>query len=1365
MLSSAFRPIAWSMLILMGLAVPAMGQNPNVTVDDQPTAEQKLEEVLELRKANRHAEAAELVQEMIFESRFKLVSLGDGTYADAGRWASDILMRDGALRQAYNERYNAAATRALDQARQAENPLATLLEVYHLYPATPAGLEAALEAAGRMLEAGDAQSAATLLATVVRHPDRAAVLPRLHMLRGAAGAFIQDDAVVQEAAEDLADLDAKAAADLKQLIEAIEPATIATRPVQVDMGPKPISISAPLWDQALATTDNAKRWLLDEKSIVPVVTPSFALINNGRQVIALDRASGQRAWAVPADDDGAVQKIITAQRWLDERSVARGEGKVAAVLGECHGITERRNPYVPPNNLICVDEQTGKLLWQRTAGDFRDDEPTLASNRRAGRLNLQHTHFAGTPILSQGIVFAVLRRASSEADTQSSWLLAYDADTGSLLWYRHLALVSLSYTNADSMRISPKLTLHGDTIFFSDNLGSVGAIDMHSGGYRWLRVLPVGSENTRSIVANSRGATSGPVMTSAGLLVPLSLSNDRLMLVDPEDGSLLRSFREDPQLSKTQYILETSKGVLAVGQTAVSFWDADKAAVAWTFAFGPGETLRGRGDVSLRFAVLPISERLVVLDLATGQLLDQAQAVEGSVVVRDSEVLATSEGRLHTFTSWERVYQRLVDQVKSRPEDPAAGLSLASIAMRQQGQDDSVLLGVGHALDAVSRQPIRRRATVASHVFEQLRVLIPQSDNDELRRALYQRLALVTQTASQEAAYHLDAGLYFAEQGDTQIAVDHLHAVIAEPAFASASYEVNGLAQPAGAVARQEIQQLIDRFGRGVYARQDALAQTQIDELKNAGKLNASALAAIARRFPLSPAAGQLLIEAADAHVKEGRLIAAASLYKQAVQRAVDTPQRQRAAGRLLQFYLDSGRPDMADDFLARLSATNPGLQPLSDDQSLSFEQWQQRILAAPNPKRQVGSLATTLDTPLLLSGKMISHTQPGKQTTQSGNLYLLHKDSRITCHSPKVPDKPTWRTKDPVGSNRVQLIMDHPEQAVFWAGDTGVVFALHTQTGRRLWQTAVPFATEQPDNDPPVNDALIAVSETVVCIGDRSSSQVVAIDLASGGLLWQTTLEMTALTALAADNWSLAVVGRAGHPQQLRSGKLALLSLTDAQPLLPEGQVRIALTPFAVALSRDSITVLGASGLMAFNAKTGSALWTQRMAEKMLTGSYAIAGDRIAVETNTGEVHLLDASDQGKLLGTTSVRPGGDRTPTQFLTVGDEIWCLGTRGVFQLDKVPGQGWASPFQTRPDGLRGMVVAQDHLAVIARPDPAPVENGLTLEFLESAGGRVVQQYNLGPIPEPAQPENATRFGTGLAIPAGSVTMIVPPADAE
>jgi len=1361
------KRLGWLLIGVLLFAVPALGQNPNVTVDDQPTAEQRLEEVIALRRAARYDEAAELVQELIEASLFKLVAVGEGGYADVERWSRELLLRDGELREAYRERYTATSTRALAQAQASDERLADLLGVVRLYLVTRPGLEAGLSAAGLLLESGDASSAATLIESLSRHPDIDDASARLIALRGAAAAYTNDKQVLEDVADEMAELGlTEQATELKALAESIQPGLVILRPSQIDMGPKPTQIKTPLWDQPLSTSENAARWLLGDTSVLPVITPSFAMVNNGRQVLAMDRASGQRAWVYPEDADENVQRASYGQRWQDIRSVAVGEGVISAVLGECHGITENRNPYVPPNRLVCIDEQTGRLLWTRTSGVFLENEPTQAQDRRAGGVKLQYTHFVGTPIISRGVVYALLRRTKSEGDTHSTWLMAYDAEDSSLLWYRHLSLVTLNYTNRDSYRVSPQLTLHGDTLYVSDSLATVGAIEPSTGAYKWLRVLPVGAGDGKSITVKTRGIVTPPVMTSAGLLVPLALSHDRLVLIDPDDGAVLRSFREDPNIGKAEYLLDGADGGLVVSATAISYWDAEEAAVAWTYSLAPGETPQGRGDVSLRYVVVPTSQRLLVLDRESGKVIGSAEPLSGSIIVREGEMLAVAEGRLYAYTSWERVYDRLIQQIKDRPEDPSAGLSLASIATRQEGQEDSVLRGVDHALDAVARQAPGRVAAIRKRVFDQLRELTLQADRAELRRQLYDRMAMVTQTAEQEATYHLDAGLYFAEHGEPKRAVEHLHAVISEPAFAAVSYRIDGLERSASAIAQNRIQQLIENFGRGVYARQDALATVRVAQLKAADTIDAAALTAVARRFPLSPVAGRVLLDAADAYAEQGRRIDAASLYKQAVSRSTDDEQRQRAVGRLLSFYLQTGRPGLASDLLDRQVKQYPGLSPFSAQVPLSAAQWRKRIAQVRPLVAEQSPLTSTLGQPLLLSGRLIDDASGNEAAHDRKCFFLHHADNTITAHASSRPKQPLWSATAPSGAGEIELLADEDGQVLLWAPDVNVVFVLDAVTGEKRWQTPVRF--DAPDDDQALHDQadpaggglLTAVSETVVCFGHRESAKLLAIDRAAGNVLWRVTLDMTGLTAIDADNWTLAAVGRAGLPQQLRSGKLALLDLSDAEPILDQGQLRIGLTPFAVNLREGRATIFGATGVTAIDADTGNALWSHGFSDKQLTGAHAVAGHLVAVETNDGEVHLLDSAAQGRPLGSVAVRAGGDRSGIGLQGISQRVWANSSSGVFCLGADPVLQWSDAIQTLELSNQALLVGRDHVVMIAQRDPDAVQDGLALFLFEKNGGRLIEQYTLGSFEQATAPRRAVLLGSGLAIPAGEQTLVIP-----
>lgn len=1377
------RRTAWLVFCLLLSTTPALAQNPNVTIDDQPTAEQRLEEVRALRQAGRLDEALELMQELIEGSRFKLVGLGDGKYADIERWCWDRLLRDRELQEAYRQRFTASATRALEQARLLESapsadPGVALADVYRRFSVTRPGMEAGLRAAGWLLESGDADSARTLIDELQRHPDHKQSLAQWSALNGAAGAYVRDRDRVVDAAEQLRELGkAQRAEALMKLAGSIQPGVGGGGRAPRDTQPKPEELKVSLWDQPLAELESAPKWKIADALVRPVLTPTQVLMNNGRQIVALDRASGQRAWVYPSDDADAVSRPATGQRWYDTRSVGVGGNAVAAVLGECFGITENRNPYVPPNKLVCMDPQTGELLWTRVSGQLRETEPTEVEDRRVGRVNLQHTHFLGTPIVTRGKVLVMLRRANSQG-TQSVWLLAYDQQTSDLLWYRHLALASLSYSR-DLTRITPQISLVGETVYISDSVATVGAIDVHTGGYRWLKVLPVGFGRSQRLTIQARGALAPPVLTNAGLLVSLALVREPMVLLDPDDGSLLQDFKADPVLSTARYLLDAEGGAVIVGETSISFWDAGDAAIAWTFALNPAELAQGHGDTGQNYVVVPTNQRLVVLELQTGKLLEEADPIGSSIIARDGELFAVNEGRVYSYTRWERVQQRLVKRVEESPLDPSAGLALASLALRQDGRTPAVLKGVDYALRAVSRQPGERVGPIRKRVFDQLRELSLKANDPALKPVLLDHMARVTQTAEQEAAYHLDMGVFLVLQGQPRRAVDHFHAVIADPAFASQPYTLDGVARPAGIVAKQRIGQLIEQHGRAIYARQDAMANAWLQDLKAADGIDAAALTSVARRYPLSLAAVRVLIEAAGARDAEGRTIDAAGLYQQAVARAMTRDQLASASGSLLGFYIKRNQPGPARTLLLRLAKRSPDIEPLDGQKPIALRQWQGRVDQLEVAAKRRSALSASLGQPFTLDGRVVGPL-PGRDSEISpGRLYLQHEDGTLSRHDADDPKNPAWSVALPPKAKQLYILEDHPEQLLLWSSDSETTFALSPATGQRLWSTRLRLDSKPAKLEPnaapriqlPGLQVLVTVSDTVVCFGHRLSGEVVAVDRAAGSVLWKTSLDMNRVTAISADSWTLAVAGRAGQPGQLRSGKLAMLSLFDGQPVTEPPTRVISVTPEAIGFSQGRAIVAGPSGVMAFDAVSGSTLWTRRYTDTRLMGRLAMAGEMVAVESTDGMVRLLHAGQGGKEISSVLVRGGSDPMEVEMQGIGDRIYVHASRGLFVLGERPESNWQDAITLDRRQPRRVVVGQDRLALIVYqaqegPARAPGEGAVPVSYslfiLERQGGRVLNEYTLGPLAVGTQTRRAQVFGQGLAIPVGEKTLVFPTA---
>jgi len=1366
--------------LCLGVSPPALGQNQNVTVNEQPTAEQRLAEVNELRKANRYDAAAELIQELVEQSQRKLVGTGEGRYTDAERWCREELLRDPALREAYRERYTALATRSLEQALGADDPVAALDNTTRRYIATEPGLEAGLQLAGRLLESGDAEAAAALIGELKRHPDRNKHLARVLMLEGAAAVYTQNPEAVDQAREKLAEIGQPQRAEwLGELARSIGPGALIQRPGLVDAGIKPEELRQSLWDQPLSEAERAASWLRTQ-GVLPVVTASTVLINNGRQVVALDRASGQRLWAHPSEDSAEIQRPLGGgDRWYDARGVAVARDAVCAVIGECYAITEARNPYVYPNKLVCVDELTGQLRWERKAGELKDNEPTQGEDRRLGRANLQLTHFVGTPIVANGQVFALLRRASEQGN-QTTWLLAFDLEDGSLRWFRHLALSSVSYSG-DADELTPQFLLHGETLYITDNIATVAAVDTRSGGYKWLRVLPVGFGQNNRLTIETAGMVSPPVLTRAGLLVPISLSRDRLVLLDPTDGTTLQDFQNDPHLGGAQYLMDAGEGAVVVSLKSVSYWEAKDAKVRWTFNLDPQERASGMGDVTRRYVIVPTNQRLVVLDRADGAVLESVESSGGNLTVSAGEVIATQAGRVYSYTSWERAYRRLVDRVEQRPSDPTTGLALASLAIRIGGKREAVMQGVGYALDAIALQTPARAELTRQRVIDQLRDLAMQPDamDDATRRQLYDRLALATHTAAQEAAYHLDAGQFYADLGETSRAVQHFQAVVADPAFAAQPYQRAGATRSAGAVAQEQIIELIAVHGREVYARYDALARARFAELKATGKADAAALALIARRYPLSLAAVEALLEAGRSFDAQGDTIAAAALYQQAVVRSGQTAQRQHAVGQLLSHYLANNQAEAAESLLDREARLNPDLYPMDGDKPLPPSTWRQRLATLEAQAVERTDLAASLDTPYMMQGKLIAPARGVDRATLAGDLLLAHKDHTLTCHAPDNPREPKWTAALPAEARTWLMLRHDDRQLLLWAADADLVAALDPATGKTLWATPFDFGID-PSADAPLpgheqDHVLPAVTNTVVCFGRRSDAKLVAIDRAGGGVLWRSQPTMTRLTALDADHWSLAAAGRMGQAELATEGKLAVLDLFTGEPQTNTPELRLTLAPLALRLNGERALLVGADKVAAVDTRSGVEMWGHAIAEGTLTPALAIAEGLLAVATDRGTVHLIDLAPGGRPAGRVVVRGASDAPVVALQGIDAQVWVTAGRGVLRLGRSPVVRWSDAISLPYKQPVRTLVGDEVVAMLAVTDPDQDDNRLDqpksygLFLLDREGGRLLNQYTLGPGGADGargllDARGAQLFARGLAVPAGWQTMIVPGDDA-
>ena len=1365
---------------------PALGQfGGAITIDDQPTAEQKLTEINDLRRAERYDDAVELVQELVDGSRFKLVSVGDGKYIDAERWVRRELVRDPALQVAYRKRFTAEAERVVGEAVRARDMM-LLRDAYRRYAVTRPGLEAGMVLTGLLLESGDTAAAWSLSLELLDHPDAYEVQPRLLSLHGSAGALMGDGALVDEVSKKLRGSDQTEAADaLVALAAAVtDPMTGWSRPV-VDAGPAPTALDVPLWSEPMArrgTELPSVRQKVDELRVLPVASRDVIFVNTTRQVLAMDRAAGPVLWAYPDQANGQPGDFSSSQRsnWPDTRGVALAGGRLFALLGECDGLSGNMRDDIVPNRLVCLDRSSGSELWTRMAGELAEGEPTMFDDRRGERVNLQQTHFVGTPIVADGQVLVMLRRAS-QLGVQTNWLLAFDAATGELQWLRHLALAQVMQGSGSNF-VAPQIALAGDTLYVTDSIGVVAAIDPRSGAYQWLTV--VADENLTRVNLKTEGVLSPPVLTRSGLVVALASTSDRLLLLDPEDGTLLDDLGDDAGLIGARYILDAAGDVLVVTHDGVALWDGEQGTVLWQTPHESENELRGRGDVARQFAVIPTLSGARVLNLADGQVVGKIEGTSGNVTVLDEEVLVTSGGQLHSYMSWDRAYDRLVRRIEQRPNDPDAGLALASLALRQGGRRDAVIQGVDYAMAAVDRLAGPQADAAGQRVFDRLRDLSSETReaDADLRLQLYDRLALASRSASQEVAYHLDFGRYLVSIDQPRLAVEHFQAVMVDPAFAIQGYLLAGQNQPAGATAQRELERLVREHGRSVYARFDALAWQRLEMLSARPDARPADFALIAQRYPLSEAASPALLAAAKVLARQDQPFGELSYCQQAVARAMNDQQRDAALGAMLQVHLRSSSRQEAQHVVRWVQRQFPDSRPIREEQPTDLSSWLAAADALENQTADQLTIPNELSAALRFEGRLL-HLAPGldRAATDPSRFYLL-SDGKLRRVDVDQPRAPRWEVDIAVDDGPLYLLADGRGQVLLWSVQVRKLIALDAETGRPLWNRPAELMELDHGTDT-VQRALgndlnlpgVVVSPTVICFADRNGL-VLAIDRYLGSPLWQYRLGLARVTALAVDGWTLAVAGIDGPETQLNHGRVLLLDLLTGEARLDQIDLHVGFAPSNLAIDDGKLVVAGGTRAACFSLEQGNQLWNSTVLSRPSSGAFALAGGVLALEADDGMVHLFDVNAGGKLLGMHDIGDAQTRyrqpNISRTLLVADagQVLLASPRAVAGLSNTPGGlAWRDALANDEQTLYGMALSTDQIAVLCSPaqngpDPdriLPVDNLVRFSIctFDRQDGRLIGTTPIGPIADQPDPTGLRAVQGGLLLPMGPTTLLL------
>lgn len=643
-------------------------------------------------EAQRWSEAFTALQALLVQHRGEVllppdVVAPDGTPLDelarvgAATWASERLAElPESARELYSTRYGAEAREAFELARRTRDTRA-LLEVARRYPLAPSASDAWWALGDLEFERGELENARTSW-------QRAAELGRLRGATPPPGAGARLELAAQLGSE---------------------------TPVSTPQLPGSDAVG---WTQVFARPQAVTPFSQGSSNcIYPFVSGDTVLVTDTLQLMAFDAWSGEKRWETPepagwsAVDRGEYRpdgKRPIARREffenLHKRSLlvrpaaAAGVAVAAlqipwtAVYNETYQNYEITN-VIPERRLYAFDLATGRELWNH--------RPPLDWDGLTGELETRLS-VAAPPVIAGSRVIVPYYRMQGRVDLHVG---CFDLYTGRRLWSSSLISGQMAL-NMFGRQIheynAAPVTIAGDRVIVSTQLGAIAALDLHSGDIAWQSLyeqIPVPRASHWEIVDRPQLFATAPAVVTGGLVVCAPIDSYEFFALELATGRRLWS---RPHSS----FKRPSRELLALlGADAERVWFSGARVLSQRAPRGlanaqPVELSDSTDVTNLSEWPRPVlTERHVVVARPDGRVALLREALKSEDARASAEWnggerpgnLALAEGALYTTTSsaltgivdWRAVEERFRARSEAAPEDPDPALDWAAVLERR----------------------------------------------------------------------------------------------------------------------------------------------------------------------------------------------------------------------------------------------------------------------------------------------------------------------------------------------------------------------------------------------------------------------------------------------------------------------------------------------------------------------------------------------------------------------------------------------------------------------------------------------------------------------------------------------------------
>jgi outer membrane protein assembly factor BamB len=1125
-------------------------------------------------RQGRWTEAAEILQRASDAAGGKLVRLSPGFYVDVREHINRIIAvwpRAGlaAYRALFERQIQERAGRVETLTRTVPGPggLETALRLFDRYFCTASAAQLA-DAIGQLaIESGDLALAEHVYGRVLKHhPDKAAyassyqaMLTLLLVMRGEPPVFPDEsaqDTKIRWKGRDRTLRDV--IADVREGFAALRtPTSPSVWPIfggnteRNRRATTQVDELGLLWRfEAFATggaggdaeeieiTGSAERDRARRLSIHPAVSGGLMLAQRVREIVALHVNTGALAWRFRTDgtDSGSYS-------YLDEQppgwdAVTIHGGRVYASLpGETLPYYSYESARIPPE-LLCLDARTGRVIWR--------------VNQEAIEEAFAEVAFDSSPVIRHGRMYIVGRRRRSFG-FEDCYLYRFDATDGTLEQRTHLGSASTG-TFASRQITKAIVAIHTDTAFVCTNLGSVAAVATHSGAVRWLRLYQRDRVQAGGEGRFSRDDTPwhiNPVIWSNGRVIVLPTDATRILVLDAEDGRLLRSIPLD-RVGDMETLLGVSGDLLCGVGSRVSCYDLAADSLRWSSPLPDGESLHGRGIWVDDQLYIPTEENLLTFRVADGRRSNVAwdsEARGGNLLATPEMFFVADAGRISAYVRKMQIWRTLRERMAAAPSDPLPALELAEIA-----------LGNGEYAEAVTvlREAVRRadrlgeplETAVARRLFDDVLMFADRLEaHSKLDSDLVKVLFSYASKYPPDGPAHLRYRFRFAELFEEreqparavriyqqiltdrslrELPVDPLWTLRRQDASTRAAFRVATVrerfrakepnlagAQSGGGRAQDRIARLIAEHGCTIYAPYEAEARAWLTSARTAGDL--SLMRRVVETFPNSAAAPLALIAQGELLSGLGRPLQAAKRFARAYHRYPQEVDRPAMLRRIADAYEAGGRAEHAYLWLTKAAREHPSVRIEHEGRSLTFREYRRRL---SHVRERVEPSRPSLSPPLrnhseqeLPERAALLAPRFGDDPASDWSRYFVHSPEGIRAYEARSGTAlEQWHAGPAAVRADAELLIATADVAVF--ATSYEVFALDVSTGARRWSHGeYPKQLDLQDGDWEDGGAAPTASAfrahalhrgRLVSVRDSGEMTCVAID--TGEKLWSRT-------------------------------------------------------------------------------------------------------------------------------------------------------------------------------------------------------------------------------------------------------------------